>query len=143
MRIITRKSDISDQLVLRMTNQELGLKLYKMQEFQLSSDENKRLRLQRCRQLFRRATGQQWDQTTCTDEKLLTLERTHNCQNDRRFPTEAPCTSASSKTARFGSMSWYGGIWASGKTLRIFVEWGAKIDKNVYQHDIFNAAVLL
>ncbi|KAM8718286.1 hypothetical protein ACLKA7_000988 [Drosophila subpalustris] len=73
-----------------MAKKHLGLKPYKLQKVQLLTDENKRVRLQRCRQLKRRAAGQRWERILFTDEKLFTVEQSHNHQNDRIWSQKAP-----------------------------------------------------
>ncbi|UYV74464.1 mig-6 [Cordylochernes scorpioides] len=60
----------------------------------LLTDENKRVRLERCHQIKHRATGQPWERILFTDEKQFTLEQTHNHQNDRSWSAEVPGTSA-------------------------------------------------
>ncbi|UYV77161.1 SVEP1 [Cordylochernes scorpioides] len=68
----------------RIAKKELNLKAYK-----LLTDENKRVRLEKCRRLKHRATGQRWERILFTDEKLFTLEQAHNHQNDRSWSAEA------------------------------------------------------
>lgn len=58
MRNIARETDISDTSTRLMVKNELGLKPYKLKKRQLLTDENKRLGLQRCRNLLRRAAPQ-------------------------------------------------------------------------------------
>ncbi|UYV67247.1 hypothetical protein LAZ67_5000032 [Cordylochernes scorpioides] len=83
---------------------ELNLKAYKLQKVQLLADEKKRVRLERCRQLKHRATGQRWERILFTDEKLLTLEQEHNHQNDS--PLRLPARRPSSNIAII--RLWYG-----------------------------------
>ena len=61
----------------------LKLKPYKMREAQLLTDNNKRMRLQRCRALLRRFAAKRWEKLFFTDENVFTLEQYHNSQNDR------------------------------------------------------------
>ncbi|XP_076058393.1 uncharacterized protein LOC143035330 [Oratosquilla oratoria] len=143
MRKIARETGISDRSVRRMAKQKLELKPYKIQKAQLLTDENKRVRLQRCRQLIRRAAGQQWERIVFTDEKLFTVEQAYNRQKDRSWSAEAPGTSAIIEHRQNPqSVMVWGGICASGKTPLVFVEQGVKIDKDVYRRDILEAVVL-
>ncbi|UYV69404.1 hypothetical protein LAZ67_6003481 [Cordylochernes scorpioides] len=68
-------------------------KAYKFQKVQLLTDDNKRVRLERCHQLKHRDTRQRWKSILSTDEKLFPLEQAHNHQNDRSWFAEVPGTS--------------------------------------------------
>ncbi|XP_076037187.1 uncharacterized protein LOC143022725 [Oratosquilla oratoria] len=127
LRTIARETGISDRSVRQMAKQELELKPYKIQKAQLLTDENKRVQLQRCRQLIHRAAGQQWERIVFTDEKLFTVEQAHNRQNDRSWSAEAPGTSAIIEHRQNPqSVMVWGGICASVKTPLVFVERGQK-----------------
>ena len=103
--------------VRQMAKRELHLMPYKLQKVQLLTDENKRVRLQRCRQLKRRAASQRWERILFTDEKLFTVEQAHNHQNDKSWSAEAPGTSAIVEHLQNPqSVMIWGGICASGKT---------------------------
>lgn len=143
MRKIARETGISDRSVRRMAKKELNLKPYKLQKVQLLTDENKHIRLQRCRQLIRRAAAQRWERILFTDEKLFTVEQAHNHQNDRIWSAEAPGTSTivEHRQNPTSVMVW-GGICASGKTPLVFVDQGVKINQEVYRRDILEAVVL-
>ena len=74
MRKIARETGMKRESVRQMAKRELNLMSYKLQKVQLVTDENKRVRLQRCRQLKRRATAQRWERILFMDEKLFTVE---------------------------------------------------------------------
>ncbi|KAM8701702.1 hypothetical protein ACLKA7_004873 [Drosophila subpalustris] len=140
MRKIVRETGIKRESVRQMAKKHLGLKPYKLQKVQLLTDENKRVRLQRCRQLKRRAAGQRWERILFTDEKLFTVEQSHNHQNDRIWSQEAPGTSAIVEHRQNSkSVMVWGGICASGKTPLVFVDQGVKINQEVYRRDILDA----
>ncbi|KAL7737264.1 hypothetical protein ACLKA6_012888 [Drosophila palustris] len=142
MRKIARETGIKRESVRQMAKKHLGLKPYKLQKVQLLTDENKRVRLQRCRQLKRRAAGQRWERILFTDEKLFTVEQSHNHQNDRIWSQEAPGTSAIVEHRQNPkSVMVWGGICASGKTPLVFVDQGVKINQEVYRRDILDAVV--
>lgn len=143
LRKIARETGISDRSVRRIAKDELNLKPYKLQKVQLLTDDNKRIRLERCRQLKRRAAGQRWERILFTDEKLFTVEQAHNHQNDRIWSAEAPGTSAIIEHRQNpASVMVWGGICASGKTPLVFVEQGVKINQEVYRRDILESVVL-
>ena len=143
MRKIARETGIKRESVRQMAKRELNLMPYKLQKVQLLTDENKRVRLQRCRQLKRRAAAQRWERILFTGEKLFTVEQAHNHQNDRSWSAEAPGTSAIVEHRRNPqSIMVWGGICASGKTPLVFVDQGVKINQEVYRGNILETVVL-
>ncbi|GFS92440.1 uncharacterized protein TNCV_1159371 [Trichonephila clavipes] len=93
MRQIARDMGISDRSVRRITKTKLGLKPYKLRKFQHLSEENRLVRLRRCRKLLRRDASQRRERFLFTDEKLFTVQQVHNSQNDRIWCMDAPSTS--------------------------------------------------
>ena len=88
--------------------------------------------------------SQRWERILFTDEKLLTVEQTHNHQNDRSWSAEAPGTSAIVEHRQNPqSVMVWGRICASGKTPLVFVDQGVKINQEVYRRDIIETVVLL
>jgi ''Paired box'' domain. len=143
MRKIARETGMGRESVRQMAKRELGLKPYKLQKVQLLTDENKRVRLERCLQLKRRAAAQRWGRILFTDEKVFTVQQAYNHQNDRSWSAEAPGTSAIVEHRQNpASVMVWGGICASGKTPLVFVEQGVKINQEVYRRDILEAVVL-
>ena len=143
MRKIARETGMKRESVRQMAKRELNLMPYKLQKVQLLTDENKRVRLQRCRQLKCRAAAQRWERILFTDEKLFTVEQAHNHQNDRSWSAEAPGTSAIVEHRQNPqSVMVWGGICASGKTPLVFVGQGVKINQEVYRRNILEIVVL-
>ncbi len=89
MKKIAREIRINRESVRRMAKQELRLKAYKLQKGQLLTNDNKRVRLQRCHALVHRAAADRWKKILFSDKKLLTIEQLHNRQNDRSWSAEA------------------------------------------------------
>ena len=77
----------------KITKNVLKLKPYKMRKPQLLTDNNKRIRLQRCRVLLHRFAAKRWEKLLFTDENVFTLEQYHNSQNDRIWSQDAPASS--------------------------------------------------
>lgn len=143
MRKIARETGISRSSVQRIAKKEFKLKPYKFQKVQLLTDDNKRVRLARCRQLKRRAASQKWERILFTDEKLFTVEQSHNHQNDRIWSIDSPGTSAIVEHRQNPkSVMVWAGICASGKTPLVFVDEGVKINQEVYRRDILEAVAL-
>ena len=117
MRKVARETGINRESVRLMAKEDLNLKAYKLQKVQLLTNENKRVRFQRCRLLKRRAAGQRWEHMLFTDEKLFTVGQAHNHQNDRIWSAEAPGNSAIVEHRQNPqSVMVWGGICASVKT---------------------------
>nr|XP_041632354.1 uncharacterized protein LOC121502717 [Drosophila kikkawai] len=143
VRKIVRKIGVNRESIRLIAKNELNLKPYKLQKVHLLTDDNKRVRLQRCRQLKRRAAGQKWERIPFTDEKIFTIEQAHNHQNDGSWPAEAPGTSAiiERRHCEQSLMVW-GGICANGKTPLIFIDQAVKSNQEVYRRDILETVVL-
>ncbi|XP_070132598.1 uncharacterized protein [Drosophila bipectinata] len=94
VRKIAREIGVNRESVRLIAKNEPNLRSYKLQKVHLLTDDNKRVRLQRCRQLKRRAAGQKWERILFTDEKIFTIQQAHNHQNDGSWSAEAPGTSA-------------------------------------------------
>ncbi|XP_023230490.1 uncharacterized protein LOC111630602 [Centruroides sculpturatus] len=143
MRKIAHEIGINRELLQLMAIKELRLKPYKFQKIQLPTDENKRMQLQRCRQLKCWAAGQQWESILFTHKKLFSIQQAHNHQNDRNWSAEAPGCSVIIKHRQnpMSVMVW-DGICARGKTPLVFVDQGAKINQDVYCRDVLEAVIL-
>lgn len=130
MRNIAREIRISDQQVQQMAKTELRLLPYKFQKVQLLTEENKLVQLQRCRKLLRRAASQRF---FYPDEKLFTIQQTHNSQNDSIWSVDVSSTSAivEHRQNPMSVMVW-GEICTNWKTPLVFVDECVKINqKNV------------
>lgn len=143
MRKIAREIGVSRESARRIAKEHLKVKPYKLQKVQLLTDGNKLVRLQRCRQLLRRAAPLSWNRIVFTDEKLFTVEQAHNRQNDRIWSVNAPGTSAVVEHRQYPqSVMVWAGICSTGKTPLVFVDRGVKINQEVYRRDILEAVVL-
>ncbi|GFV84269.1 uncharacterized protein TNCV_1591281 [Trichonephila clavipes] len=119
------------------------MKPYKMQKVQLLTERNKPVRLWRCRKLLRRAASQRLERFLFTDEKLFTVQKVLNYQNDRIWSVDAPSSSAIVEHRQYPkSVMIWDGICTSCKTLLVFVEEAVKINQKVYRGDIIEALVL-
>lgn len=143
MRRISRETGISATSVRRIAKVDLRLKAYKLRRAQLLKNENKEIRLQRCRELARRHAAGNWKRILFTDEKIFTVEQHHNHQNDRNWSSEAPGPSSivAHRQSPQSVMVW-AGICASGKTPLVFVDQGIKLCQEVYRRDVLQSVVL-
>ncbi|UYV84907.1 hypothetical protein LAZ67_X003956 [Cordylochernes scorpioides] len=94
MRNIAGDCGISKSSVYRIAKRELNIKAYKLQKVKLLTDGNKRVRLERCRQLKHRATRQIWERILFTEDELFIIEKAHNHQNYKSWSAEPSGTTA-------------------------------------------------
>ncbi|XP_055943545.1 uncharacterized protein LOC129974718 [Argiope bruennichi] len=135
---IALEMGISDRSVRQMAKTEFGLMPYKFRKSQLLTEENKLLRLQRCR-----AASQHWERILFTIEKLFGVQQAHNSQNDRIWSIDTPRTLEIVEHHKHPKsiMIWCG-ICGRGKTFLGFMDVGVKINRKVYQWDILDSVVL-
>ena len=57
MRKVARETGLNREAFRRIAKNELGIKAYKLQKAQLLTEENKKVRIQRCRALLQRHAG--------------------------------------------------------------------------------------
>jgi len=82
MRAMAKSLGISDFSVRKIVKKQLGLQPYKFQTAQLLTEEHKTKRLQKARKMLRLGGH---GRVLFTDEKIFTVERFHNHQNDRQL----------------------------------------------------------
>jgi DDE superfamily endonuclease len=139
MRKISRETGISRTAVINIAKNEFNLRPYKLQKAQLLTERMMATRLERSRALLTRTAGQE---VLFTDEKIFTVEASHNHQNDRIWSQNAPGTSSIvSHIQHPASVMVWAGICQSGKTPLIFVDHGVNINKNIYLERILQAVV--
>lgn len=144
MRKVARDTGISLRSVRRIAKEDLQLTPYKLHKVQLLTDDNKRVRLERCQQLLlSHASPRKWSSILFTDEKLFTIEQFHNHQNDRIWSVESPGSSGvvEHRQNPKAVMVW-AGICATGKTPLVFVDQGVKVNQEVYRRDILEAVLV-
>lgn len=143
VRKMARELGVSRSTVQRIVANDLKLKAYKLRKAQLLEDKDKKVRLQRCRLITRRAATEKWKNILFTDEKLLCIEQAHNHQNDRIYSSSRPGEVAViPHRQKPDSVMVWGGICSTGKTPLIFIEKGVKINQEIYRRDILDAVVL-
>ncbi|RCN47506.1 hypothetical protein ANCCAN_06403 [Ancylostoma caninum] len=83
MRKMAEDLKISDRSVRRIVHCELNCRSYRLQKCQALTSGNKRKRVQRCRALLARSADGRQLNFVFSDEKLFTVQASHNQQNDR------------------------------------------------------------
>ena len=108
MRKIARETGMKRESVRQMAKREFNLMPYKLQKVQLLTDENKCVRLQRCRQLKRRAAAQRWERILFTDRSCSPSSRRTTTKTTGAGPLRLPERWPLSNTAKIRSLSWSG-----------------------------------
>ena len=119
---------------------------YKQQKVHYLEDNKKKIRLERCRKLKASAAVHGTDLWVFTDEKIFTVEQSHNHQNDRVWTTNISEVPDAAKLAQKNqdstSVMVWGGIYSGGKTPLIFLEKGIQINQDVYIKNVLENVVL-
>ena len=74
---------ISDRSLRRVIHDDIGLKSLRRRKVHMLTTAIKKKRVDRCRPLLSRATPEVLDKIIFSDEKLFTIEKASNSQNDR------------------------------------------------------------
>ena len=137
-RKIAKFNKIPRTSVQRIIKNDLKLKSYKLQKAQLLTDSMKNLRLKRCQALRKRFSNNRHRSIVFSDEKLFTIEQSHNRQNDRIWSKEAPSPQDRivSRSHKPKSLMIWAGITYNGKTPLVFIDQGVKINQEFYKDEI-------
>ena len=84
---IAQETGISHSLVRSIVKKDLRLKTFRRREVQLLSNADKKERLDACRQLKARLTKDKVARTWFSDERVFTVQKPTNTQNDRVYAT--------------------------------------------------------
>lgn len=134
MRKMAKSLDIDEKSVRTIVHLDLGLKSYKIAKCHHLNDKMKLNRLQKAKILLRKFAQGRHRNIVFTDEKIFTVERQHNHQNDRQLlKPGSKNREAVTRSHHPASVMVWAGVTATGKTPLIFIEKGVKIDQNVYQ----------
>jgi transposase len=137
-REIARELKISLSSVSEIIHVDLGLKCFKKRKASELTDANKQTRLQRAKLLLRRFPPSLVNFIVFTDEKVFTVARPSNSQNDRVYANTSKKRLPASRLLRTRShfsksVMVSVGVSALGRTSIHFVEPGVKINGNYYR----------
>ena len=143
MRKMAHETGISRRSVQLIAKRKLNLHPYKFRKQQKLTDDNKQIRLDRCRELLKRAGTLNWERILFSDEKLFSVERSYNSQNDRIWCASSPGNSSIVQHRQNPkSIMVWARICATGKTPLLFIDSGVKMNKEIYRKEIFEGLVL-
>lgn len=148
-REIERETGISRSSVRRIAKYDLHLKTFKRVSAQKLNNDCRDKRLLRCQQLLKRyPTERVVRKIWFTDEKIFTVAKPVNAQNDRFYSSAVKKTNAKESSLvrereHFSrSIMVSVGVSRMGKTSIIFVEPGAKVNSQYYCNKLLGEGLL-
>lgn len=137
-REIARELEISTTSVNEIIHRDLRLKCYKKRKATELTEANKLTRLQRAKLLLKRFPSSLVNFIVFTDEKVFTVARPSNTQNDRVYASTLKRNIPASRLLRTRShfsqsLMVSVGVSALGRTSIHFVEPGAKVNGKYYR----------
>lgn len=137
IRKLAREADVNCKSMRLLVRKDLKLKPYHLQKRQLLSAATKEKRLARSKVLRNWMKSCTETSVIWTDEKIFTIEKAFNSQNDRilskdikKVPVKEKSVFRRQKPASI--MVWAGVTCCGKKTPLIFIPEGVKINKDVY-----------
>lgn len=145
MRKLGKSIGISKDSVRNMVENHLGYYPYKINKAHFLNDQMKDNRYRKVKKLRRLAAAGRHKLILFTDEKIFSIEQSHNHQIDRQMLPMGPLADHNRNFVNRShfpqSVMVWAGICATGKTPLVFVEKGVKINAKVYQDTILKAVV--
>jgi transposase len=142
-RRMAKSLGLARETMRRVLNQDLGLNAYKKRLCAGLTDKNKKERIKRCKQLLKRHGG---PDIIFSDEKMFTLERPLNRQNDRVYgatlsdiPRRYLCIP---RYQNASAVMVFGAFSKKGKISLKFIDRGVKINKEYYKRHVLQELVI-
>jgi len=146
MRKMAKEAKTSARTMRRICKCDLQMSSYKLQKRQLLSKPTIEKRLTRSRQLLDRIKNGTLSNIIFSDEKLFSVQQSHNHQNDRVIAKSLETISGNEgrvlRTQKPSSVMVWAGISERGKTPLVFVPQGVKVNKEHYIETILKGALL-
>ena len=146
VRQMAKQLNISRRTLGRIVKSELNLFPYKLTKAHYLNEKNKQARLKKVKVLLKRAAAGQHRTTLFTDEKLFTVQRAHNHQNDRQWLPKGSGKASDRETVSReqhpASVMVWAGICSSGKTPLVFIDQGVKINARLYQEQVLKSVLV-
>ncbi|XP_054719190.1 uncharacterized protein LOC129228534 [Uloborus diversus] len=140
MRKIAKELEVSEKSVRTIVKNKLGLRSYKINRLHFLNDTMKQKRLIKARRMLRLTAGARLSKVFFTDEKIFTIEPTHNRQNHRQLLKKVQKKTAAAKIighSHFAaSIMVWAGICATGATPLVFIDRKVKINAAIYQQRV-------
>jgi len=146
MRKMAKEAQTSPRTMRRVVENDLKMSPYKLQKRQLLSGHTIEKRVTRTRLLLNRIKEGTLPNIIFSDEKLFSVQQSHNHQNDRILSRRREESSGSAgkvfRTQKPASVMVWAAISDRGKSPLVFVPQGVKINKERYIEDILEGALL-
>lgn len=140
MRNMAKTLQINRESVRQIVKNELGLHPYKLSKTHFLTDKMKAARLEKAKKMLSWTAINGHHRILFTDEKVFTVQRPHNHQNDRQLlPKGSGKSQAKISVSRRhfpASVMVWAGICGNGKTPLKFIDKGVKIKAKNYVKDI-------
>jgi hypothetical protein len=148
-RQIARETSISQRSIGRIIHKDLNLKCFKKRRAQQLTEANKLTRLTRAKQLLNRYPASVVSFIWFTDEKLFTVARPVNLQNDRLYASQGTTKKQLPADRLLRTRSHFSqsvmvsvAVSALGCTDLVFIEPGVKIDGAFYREVLLTQHLL-
>lgn len=136
---------ISDRSVRRILENKLKTNPYKIQKVHQLTNEQKKLRVKKAKELKRRAASGHLENIVFSDEKVFTVQQVLNKQNDRVWLVERSFKDfehlTATRTQKPASVMVWAGITRNGRTPLIFLPKSVKIDQKHYRELILEGCL--
>lgn len=144
-RQMARELHISVERMQHILKNELKVKPYKFQKMQDLTDAQKKVRLDRAKELLRLADSGQLPNIVFSDEKNFLIEQFVNKQNDRVYLTKRSYENLDIRMATRSQAPPFVMVWAAvtadGRSPLMFLDRGIKMNANVYRTSILEGAL--
>lgn len=142
---MAKELKISRTSIRRILQNELKVKPYKFQKAHDLTQKQKKVRLERAKELLHLAESGEIPNIVFSDEKNFPIEQFVNSQNDRVYLTERTYENLSHRLATRKQhppqvMVW-AAVTADGRSPIVFIEPGVKVDATYYREMVLEAAL--
>ncbi|XP_054720735.1 uncharacterized protein LOC129230362 [Uloborus diversus] len=110
---MAKELEISEKSVRTIVKNKLGLFSYKINRFHFFNDTMKQKRLIKARRMLRLTAGARLSKVLFTDEKIFTIQPTHNRQNPRQLLKKGQKKTAAAKNIGHSHFSGPVMVWAA------------------------------
>jgi inhibitor of nuclear factor kappa-B kinase subunit alpha len=144
-RKMARELNISQGSMRNILKNELGLKPLKFQKVQDLTDAQKKVRLERAKELLRLAESGNLPNLVFSDEKPFIIEQFVNKQNDRVYLPQRSAENLNHRLATRNQAPAMVMVWAAvsaeSRSPLVFVDRGVKINAEYYRENILEGAL--
>ena len=142
---MAKELKISQRSIRRIFQNELKVKPYKFQKAHDLTPKQKKVRLERAKELLRLHERGEFPNIVFSDEKNFPIEQFINSQNDRVYLTERTYENLSLRTATRSNFPSQVMVWAAvtadGRGPIVFIEPGVKVNATYYRENVLEAAL--